>query len=161
MWLVTAQAIDFCFDLAVVRWVTHIGHRVTEDRMSQATLQRQTNHLYEVILRQLHFAIEDQSQVILGVQSRLGIRAVTLQAKCIAFCAQQFGMIAPVGIMTGSASLLERGLVQYLLAMQLGLIRVTNQADIDRVGFQKTGGSAGVRTVAVCAISGSTFMLNS
>lgn len=106
---------------------------MTDYRMSDACLQGQADHLREVVLRQFHLAVEDQSQVILRIDRWLCLWTMTLEAEGISFGAQKLGMITPVRIMAGRASLLERRLMQNLLAVEFRLIGVAGQTDVDRI----------------------------
>ena len=160
MRLMTTQAAHLHLDLAVVQRVVNIGYRVPDHRMSQASLEREMNHLGEIILRQFHLPVKDQCQVILRIHGRLGVRTMALEAESVAFCAQQLRMFTSMRIVTGGASLLEGGLMQYLLAVQLSLIGVTLQAHIDCIRFEEPGCSAGMGTVTVCAVSCCPRMLD-
>jgi hypothetical protein len=133
MWLMATQAADLGLDLGVVRWIVDVRHGMTEHGMSDACLQRQTDHLREIALGQLDFAAEDQREVILRIDRRLGLGTVTFQAESIPFRTQQLRMITSVWIVASRAPLLERRLMQDLLAMELRLIRVASQTDVDRI----------------------------
>ena len=159
MRLVTAQAADLRLDLAVVRRIVNVSHGMPQYRMSQSALQWETDHPCEIVFWQFHFAAENQRQVILGIDRWLCLGTMTLQTQSVSLGAQQLWMIAPVRIVAGRASLLERGLMQYLLAMQFGLIGVASQTHIHRVRLQKTWGSAGMRAVTIRAVSGCSRML--
>ena len=69
-------------------------------------------------------------------------------------------VLAAVRLMAGGAALLERGLMVVRLLCLIGDIAVTAEANIDRIGFRKSWLAAGVRTVAVGAVSRRTGMRN-
>src|SRR5882724_741518 len=69
-------------------------------------------------------------------------------------------MIATVRIVASGTTLFERGLMQNSLAVQLCLIGVAGETYIDCVGFEKSMSRARMRTVAIGAVSGSTWMLH-
>jgi hypothetical protein len=84
---------------------------------------------------------------------------VALGADIVSVGAQQFRALSAVRVMTGGASLSERGLVQHLLILLLGLIDVTIQADVDGIGLGKCGRPSGVRVVAIGAVALRSGML--
>ena len=117
MRLMATQAAHLHLDLAVVQWVVDIGHRVPDHWMSKASLEREMNHLGEIIRRQFYFAVEDQRQMILRIDGRLGVWTMAFEAERVPLCAQQFRMLTSMRIVTGGAPLLKGGLMQYFLAV--------------------------------------------
>jgi hypothetical protein len=69
-------------------------------------------------------------------------------------------IVAPVGLVTDKASLLEGRLMEVRFLVLLRLIGVATQADIDRVRLLEAGRITGMRVVAVGAIASRTWMLN-
>src|SRR5208283_277476 len=102
-----------------------------------------------------HFAAEDADQMLTFQSLRLCIRSVTLQAKRVhcrgAF--QEF-VLSAMRFVAGGATLLEGRLVQMRLLSLLRLIRVTLQADADRIALGQSRIGAGMRAVTVGAIAG-------
>jgi hypothetical protein len=159
MWLMATQAADLGLDLGVIRGIVNVRHGMTDHRVSEAGLQWQTNHLREIVFRQFHFAVENQSQVILRIDRRLGLGPMTFQAESVSFCTQQLRMIAPVRIVASRTPLFESGLMQNLFAVEFRLIGVASQTDVDGIRLKKARRRAGMRTVAVGAVSHGSRML--
>ena len=67
-------------------------------------------------------------------------------------------VLAAVWFVAGRASLLERGLMQKMLFGLLGLIAVAGQADVHGVRLGQTWLPAGMRIVAIGAVSGRSRM---
>src|SRR5580692_33662 len=138
MRLMAGQAVNPGVNLGDVRRVDHIGDGVALQWVSAPELQWQ-NHDFifrEVILWKQHASVENREQVLRLKFLRLGISAVTLEAKSIrALAAQQVIVFAAVRFVAGGAALLERGLMQKVLLALLGLVSVASQADIDRVSL--------------------------
>src|SRR5579885_306458 len=92
---------------------------------------------------------------------RTAVRPVTLETGAVdIFRPQQVRVLAAVRLVAGSAALLEGRLMAVLLLVLLGLVRVTAEAGVDRIGLHESRRLAGVRSVAVGALARRPRMLH-
>ena len=77
----TGGTVQFCLHFFWILRIHLVHYRMASDRVSQSILDRDDGHLREVVLRQLHLAVEDRNHVLGFELLRLGIRSVALQAE--------------------------------------------------------------------------------
>src|ERR1035437_7927168 len=159
MGLMAGQAAQLDRDFVLFR-VKQVRGWVILYGMADAVLQRQARDLAEVVLGQLHFAVEDGDEVRALVPDRLGIGAMALQAQSVAFGAEQMIVVTAMSLVTGRAALHEGGLMKVRFFHLVLLFAVATQTNVHRIRFRQARVGAGVRAVAVGTIAGCSGMLH-
>ena len=132
--------------------------------MSPSILQRQDHDLVlgEVIVGQLHRAVEDGDQV-LGLRASWAAnrdRGTPGTTNLRSLARSRCSIVSAVRLVTGGASLLERGLMQMRLLHLVALFGVAGQASVHRIGLEESRSAAGVRIVASRAVALRARMLH-
>lgn len=122
--------------------------------------QERDSVFLEVVIRQLHCAVEDREHTFSFQFLWLGFRSVTLEAERIAIGSKQLWPVATMGIVASRAALAERGLVQKMFLGILSPIRVAVQANAYGIRLRESGRFASVWAVAIRAVSHRAGMLN-
>lgn len=149
-----AQAAQRCLDLGDVRGIHDVRNGVILHWVAQAVLQRKDRYLIllVVIPGQFHFAAENcQHSALYRLRHRIG--SVTLQAKRVALCPQQFRLIASMRLMTSGAALSKHGLVVHGLLSLFRQLGMAVEANIHRIGLRESRRFSSVWAVAIGAIS--------
>src|SRR5579863_1605592 len=108
------------------------------DRMARAILQGKNWNFFEVVFRQLYFAVEDRDERLAFHWLRFGrIRSVAFQAERVdIFYSQQVLVIAAVRLVAGGATFLEGWLVMNFFGFEhVRLIGMAGQANLHAIGF--------------------------
>jgi len=113
-----------------------------------------------IVIGQFHSSVEDGLHASGTVQLRSRIGTVTLKAKRIALGPQQMIDVASVGRVAGCATLRESRLMVDSLVGEVADIAVTAYANTYRISLWQAWLVAGVRAMAICAISHGAGMLD-